>query len=900
MLPSWSFVPENLTALFEICRFLYIRTPEYARASQRVVSYFLTDLDFIGARSKAGDKTEQDELREWMRDGIAFWIHLAELGMDWSCFGGETKVTTRTGVFAIKDLAGKTVDVLSKGGVFRPATFKAYGKQPLLEVEFSDGQKIYATPEHQWEITNNSSKERRVTTTSLVRGHRIVRTVAAQRPEKNAEYEEGIRHGFIFGDGNLYNRRKKTVFSCANFHGAKIEMLRHFEGHHSEPVLFRADRDMCRIHGFPARYKNLPEADLSASYWYGFVCGFIASDGCVESRDGCVSISQVSKQALAAVAEQLPRLGMAAGRIKHQKQMVDMRGLGRGYGFRECEMHHLALLRNFMQPDDLLRAHHRANFLAKNKQDSKYGQKIQVTAVRKTSRMEEVYCCEEMETHTLVVGNGILSGNCFGNAFGRMHRPFNRFLLLPTDNGHSELSVSEFPDAKYQFESLKYEIQDPTRQHRSQRHRRTIKVNFIDRVARDMNRLSLRRIDPSYAYLQHSDRSGRYQIAERFQPYFKAAIRRGDLWQVNETPIAQLRALSTDSDFLYNEGEVFHLRAPCISGISDSGWGMPEIMANFPNIHQMAVYRRIDEAIGLDYMLPFRVFFPQAGSSGTLDAYANQGSMQVWQQMLQQMIGDRRKDPFSIHAMPFQMGFAEVGASGKQLTPKDNMEWQTNAMLNAQGFPAELYSGSMAWQQVPTALRLFENNWQHLPWSFNRHLKWVVKTALDFMGREQMQVKAASPRILDDIESRQVYLQLAAGGEFPRRVAFRPYGVDDPVEAAAERAREDVEIKKQVDKIQADAALEEGAGSLSGGGGGAGGAPGGVSYTPSQKAEQALAESQRLLQIPDDGDRAKQLASIKATDPDMHALVRQKMTELRAAARSQGGAQVAQLASSGA
>ena len=573
LLPSWSIVPENLQALFEICRFLYIRTPEYARASQRVTAYFLTDVDFIGAHAQAGDKKEQDELREWLRDGIAFWVHLAELGMDWAAFG---------------------------------------------------------------------------------------------------------------------------------------------------------------------------------------------------------------------------------------------------------------------------------------------------------------------------------------NAFGRMHRPFNRFLLVPTDNGHAELSVSEFPKAIYESDKLQYRIQDPTRKHRTSKQQRMISVPFIDRVSRDLSGLTLRRIDPSYAYIQHSDRSGRYRIVERFQPHFKTAIKNGDLWQVNETPIAQLRAIATDSDFLYNEGEVFHLKAPCISGISDSGWGMPEILANFPNIHQLAVYRRIDEALGLDYMLPFRVFFPNAGGGGgNLDAFASQGSMQVWQGMLRQMISDHRKDPFAIHAQPFAMGYTEVNSSGKSLTPKDSMEWQTNAMLNAQGFPAELYSGSMAWQQVPTALRLFENCWQHLPWNFNRHLKWVVRTALDFVGREQMQVRAASPRILDDIESRQVYLQLAAGGEFPRRMAFRPYGVDDPIEAAAERKREDIEIKKMNDKIEADAALEAGAGSLNGGGG-AGGAPGGVSYTPSQKAEAAGAEAQRLLQIPDVGDRAKQLAAIRASDPDMHALVRQKMTEMRAAARSQGGAQVAELAAAGA
>lgn len=491
-----------------------------------------------------------------------------------------------------------------------------------------------------------------------------------------------------------------------------------------------------------------------------------------------------------------------------------------------------------------------------------------------------------------------LDENCYGNAFGRIHRPFNRFLLIPTDNGTAEISVSQFPDAQYNWTDVTYTINDPTRSHHSPRSRRKIKVDFIDRVARDINRISLRRIDPAYVYIQHADRSGRYQIVERFQPFFEAAIKRGDLWQVNETPIPQLEAISKSGDFLYNEGEVFHLKAPCISGISNGGWGLPSILANYPNLHQISVYRRIDEAIGLDFMLPFRIFFPQmTGSGGSIDAHANVASMGIWKEMLQKMVRDRRQDPTTIHSQPFPVGFQEVGASGKTLTPKENIDWQTNAMLNAAGYPANLYNGDMTVQQIPSSLRLFENNWQYLPWNFNRHLQWVVRTMLDFMGRERMSVKSTVPRFIDSIENNNVLLQLAAGGEFPRALAYKAFGVRDPVEAAAQRVQEDVDIATRTEKIKRDAA-QAANGSLAGdpSQGGAGGAPSGVGYTPMQQAERAQQEAQRLLQIPQDGDRQKELRALQSQDDALYALVKQKMEEMRNAARSQGGQQVAQLA----
>ena len=340
LLPSWQVMPDNLRSLFDVCRFLYIRCPEFAQAGKKLMSYFITDVEF--GETKSGDKNEQIELKEWLHDQVGAFTHQYALGLDWTCFAGETLVTTRAGVFKIKDLVGKRMDVLSKGGIYRPADFKSYGKQSLMEVEFSDGQKVYATPDHQWEITQEGATHT-LTTQELLAGHRIA----------------------LVTPGMM---------------------------------------------GIPA--------------------------------GACVS----------------------------------------------------------------------------------------VVGVQATDRFEEVYCCTEMSTHTLVVGVGILSKNCYGNAFGRIHRPFNRFLVIPTDNGHAEVSVSEFDNATYNFSTVTYSIDDPTRSHRGGKHRRRISVPFIDRVARDLNRISLQRIDPAYVHLQYSDRSGRCQVVERFAPHLLASIKRGDLF----------------------------------------------------------------------------------------------------------------------------------------------------------------------------------------------------------------------------------------------------------------------------------------------------------------------------------------------------------------------------------
>ena len=83
MLPSWSIMPEDIRSLFDICRFLYVRTPEIAEANARIVAYFITDVEFIG--DKAGSKEEQEEMIEFIsvpekpRSVIGEWRNLKQV-----------------------------------------------------------------------------------------------------------------------------------------------------------------------------------------------------------------------------------------------------------------------------------------------------------------------------------------------------------------------------------------------------------------------------------------------------------------------------------------------------------------------------------------------------------------------------------------------------------------------------------------------------------------------------------------------------------------------------------------------------------------------------------------------------------------------------------------------------
>jgi hypothetical protein len=896
LLPSNAFIPKDLQSAMDFCLFLYHLNSNYRRASQRVIAHFVTDLDFMGEQ---GDQEERDELYDYLKDGLDLFGAIMTMGEEWACFAGETLVTTEGGVFQIRDLTGQTVKVLSKDGVYREACFKSYGTQPLMEVSFKDGRSIFATPEHKWEVLNGGGETVEVTTEELkISSHRIKRTVAP-RPEKNEEYLEGVRHGFIYGDGSMSSKNKRTT---AMFCGDKDEiMLKYFEGHGNAPRP-RTDKPYkcIRQSGFPAHYKSLPPRTQSASYWYGFVSGFFAADGHVDPRDGCAVLAQADKTALEAVIEQLPRIGMIAGPLGGPaiKDSIFTRPDGSQYVCEGCECYRVQLLRNTMQPDDFLIQQHRDNFVSRQKPDSKYGQYMSIKSVTKTDRVEEVFCCEEMETHRIVVGQGVLTGQCFGNSFWRIFFPFDRYLIDDRDNSYAEYSLSMFGnDAKFDLTTMTYEVTDPRDAARASGKRRRISFEFRDRRSTSLKRIKLCPLDPRQVRLQHSWISKKTRVVYQFETWFTKQIKEGRLHQVNDTPIDMLKAIQADEDFLFDEDQVFHCKAPTISGISNNGWGIPEPILNYRNLHQLQVYRKIDEAVGLDYMLPFRLFSPNLGDKAVDPSmYQNLG---LWSSNIQKLIGNRRKDPSKMHAFPFPVNYQEFGAEGKNLTPKDLIEFQTNDMLDSMGYPAELFRGSLSVQQIPTALRLFENTFHFLHRNFDQFTRWVVRRTLDYLNREQIGISLQLPSIANDLEERHIYLQLAAGGEISRSKAYHPFNIKDPIQEAKERMQEDIEIQREQQKIQADFEREMTQGSadqiIAGQmqGQPAGPAQGG-STTPLDIMTQAEEQAAQLLQVESDGERSKLLRQIQASNPTLHAAVKQQMEVMRSQGASQGRASVGQ------
>lgn len=499
---------------------------------------------------------------------------------------------------------------------------------------------------------------------------------------------------------------------------------------------------------------------------------------------------------------------------------------------------------------------------------------------------------------------------CFGNSFWRMHFPFKRWLLDPRGDLQA-YSVDIFPNAKYLYKEMLYEVPDPTAKGPMSA-RPKIKMPFEDRP--DLTSLGAAEIgpvplDPKRIFILYSHASRKCQYIYRFEDWFVQNIKEGVMHEVNQTPMEMLQAIAHDQDFLFDDDQIFHFKAPTISGLNSKGWGIPETLLNYRELHQLQVYRKMDEQVGLDFMMPFRIFTPALGGASVTDALVNQ-HLGTWGNKIEQMVHNRRADPFKMHAFPFPMEYTEVGAS-KDLVPKDLIEYQNDALLDAMGYPAELFRSSLQVQQVPTALRLFESSFGFIHTGFQRFVQWVSNRSRSYLGQPLLEVSLQRPSMADDLEARHIYLQLVAGGEISRAKGYRPFGVKDPMQELEERMEEDLRAekirrKKEQDyqrevemesmsthiSAQQQAAAEQAAAQQGGAVGGGMPGPQMPAHNPNATPMDTMAEAEQLarqaLQVEPDSERRRFLQQIAASNPELHMVVKGQMERIRSQGASQG------------
>src|SRR5215471_14488039 len=263
---------------------------------------------------------------------------------------------------------------------------------------------------------------------------------------------------------------------------------------------------------------------------------------------------------------------------------------------------------------------------------------------------------------------------CYGNAFCSVLVPFKRFLGCPRCGAFWPLKIVH-ENRVFAFSWTTPEFHATCPQCKTGSGYRG-KFLVDDKPDDEERKIKVKRWNPHEIEILHDYHSDDCHYLWRIPEDYKRLVRQGNLFHLERVPQPVLTAIHRNQLYRFYEETIYHMREPTLAGILNRGWGIPRIISDFRQIWYVQVLRRFNEAIALDYVIPFRLITPapRPGSSSAGGGMVNDPLMMYnggdFRGQVMQMIRRRRRDPASWQILPFPVQYQMLGAEANQLAPR--------------------------------------------------------------------------------------------------------------------------------------------------------------------------------------------------------------------------------------
>jgi hypothetical protein len=507
----------------------------------------------------------------------------------------------------------------------------------------------------------------------------------------------------------------------------------------------------------------------------------------------------------------------------------------------------------------------------------------------------------------------------YGNSFVSIRMPFRRYLVCPKCFIEHPLHIV-YNNKEFKFSWTNFEF-----------HATCPRCRYSGRWRHQDRRggaegIRIKRWNPHEIELIWDPYTDDCDYLWKIPAEYRKQITEGKLYQLERANMEVVEAIKHNQYFRFAKETLFHLKEDALAGIKNRGWGISRVLSNFRQAWYVQVLHRYNEAIALDYIIPFRVLTPAPGPGGgnpeAKDFVFNFG-LGGFVGRVNQMLRKRRKDPAAWNILPFPVQYQALGGDAKALAPKDLLDQGIELLLNNVGVPVEMFKGSLQVQTAPAALRLFESHWSHLVHSLNRFLRFLSDRLSELLSWEKVTLKLTKVTTADDLNKQMAKLQLMTGHQISQQTGLKSVGIvwKDEIRRMMQeqkfQAEEEQKMQEEMDQrgIMQQMAQppqpQQGDPSQGGGGGGSGGGdpnqapapppspvqqamatmPTGdnVKITPGELMQKAQTLAQQILGLPE-AQKDSELIQLKKANPTLHALVKSNIEGMRQQARTAGGA----------
>lgn len=446
-----------------------------------------------------------------------------------------------------------------------------------------------------------------------------------------------------------------------------------------------------------------------------------------------------------------------------------------------------------------------------------------------------------------------------GNSLVSLYEPIQRNLTCTKCR-----TVENIVVADYQFHLDKLEFRINCRGCQA----KNIRAEHKDIPLRDSKKMRLKRWDPKLIDIDSNTITGETEYYYTIPRSEISKVRSGSKLHINHTPMEMLSAMRDRKVFKFHPDAIYHMRMPAPAGL-DMEWGLPPITAAIKLFMFAATLRRANEAIALEHITPFRVMHP-ASASQVGDPLTSL-NLSRWRQELEQNLRAHRRDPLRVMFAPIPVGVQNIGGDGRAMLTLGELQEAEKSIVLSLGVPIEFLTGGLSVRNGDTTLRMIENQLRTHIENLNGLIQWVESRATTFLQQESCPTKLADFKMIDDIEGKQLRLQMWSQKKVSDQTMASTVDLDLEYESrqirqeALKAAKDDAETQMAVQKQQAALSITSRQQAAQ--------AQGGSMYDPQAilAANAPLAEE---LMGYDEGTRRSRMDALQGEDPVAYAVVR--------------------------
>lgn len=352
----------------------------------------------------------------------------------------------------------------------------------------------------------------------------------------------------------------------------------------------------------------------------------------------------------------------------------------------------------------------------------------------------------------------------YGNAFVSINLPFTRWIKCSGCGARYRLSDPKF---EFSFRNFEFQFQCQSCNAHS--------VGIIDdRPIKDASGINFVRWDPKNIDIHYNPITGRSKYRYKIPNKIRKAIQQGTREVLDEIPEVFLLALKKRRDVALSPQNIFHFKRPTLAE-QDMGWGKPLIIHSMGRMFYLYVLRRAQEAIALQRILPLEFVFPQPNARQ--DPYTNV-NLSDWQGVVHDEISKWRIDPNYISVIPVPLGFERLGGDGRALLLGPELEITNKEVTGGMGVPIEICFGGLSWSGSSVSLRMLENHFLGYRRLLLRFVNWAKNRIRLYLGRPDVDIGFTEFKMADDIQRKQIVVQLNAANKISDHTLLTELGFD--------------------------------------------------------------------------------------------------------------------------